>query len=421
MGTVGTGVARLLLEQRELLRSRTGIDYCLKAAVDVRWDRVDLDLAGVVCSEDPAVILEDPEIKVVVETIGGTGVAYDLVQRAIRAGKHVVTANKALIATKGRELFRLARAHQVDLLFEASVGGGIPIIKGLKEGLVGNKILSIEGILNGTSNYVLTKMYEDGMEFDEALGEAQAKGFAEADPTLDISGYDAAHKLAILASIVSSTVVDFEKIHVEGITEITKMDIDFARNFGYVIKLLAIIKNTAEGLDLRVHPTLVPKSHLLASVNYELNAVSVTGDFVGNTVFYGPGAGQRPTASAVVSDIVDLSRDLLLRNGVGYCNRTIDPCEEPKLVPLDQVSNRFYIRFFAYDAPGILAQVGSILGKLDISIASVLQMEIHGKDNYVPLVIITHLAKEAAMKEAMEELAQQDYVRGKPLCLRLHR
>ena len=193
----------------------------------------------------------------------------------------------------------------------------------------------------------------------------------------------------------------------------------FCRNFGYVIKLLAIIKNTAEGLDLRVHPTLVPKSHLLASVNYELNAVSVTGDFVGNTVFYGPGAGQRPTASAVVSDIVDLSRDLLLRNGVGYCNRTIDPCEEPKLVPLDQVSNRFYIRFFAYDAPGILAQVGSILGKLDISIASVLQMEIHGKDNYVPLVIITHLAKEAAMKEAMEELAQQDYVRGKPLCLRL--
>jgi len=421
LGTVGTGVARLLLNQRELLRARTGIDYRLKAAVDVRWGHHDLDLSAVVCSEDPAVIIDDPEIRVVVETIGGTEIAYDLVQRAICAGKHVVTANKALIATKGRELFKLAREHHVDLLFEASVGGGIPIIKGLKEGLVGNRIISMEGILNGTSNYVLTKMYQDGMEFDEALRQAQVKGFAEADPTLDISGYDAAHKLAILASIVSSAVVDFDRIPVEGIADITKLDIDFARSFGYVIKLLAIFKDTDSGLDLRVHPTLVPGSHLLASVNNELNAISVTGDFVGNTAFYGPGAGQLPTASAVVSDIVDLSKDLLLRNGVGFCNRTIDPCDSPRLAPLGEISNRFYIRFFAYDAPGILAQVGSIFGKFGISIASVLQMEIHGKDNYVPLVILTHQAKEAAMNEAIEEIAAQSFVWGKPLCLRLHR
>ncbi|MGQ9780453.1 MAG: homoserine dehydrogenase [Bacillota bacterium] len=420
MGRVGTGVVELLREQAELLRRRSALTYRLKTAVDVDWSRPrGVPLDGIVLGEDPALVLEDPEIDIVIETIGGIEPAGTYVAEALRRRKHVVTANKALIAARGRELFRLAREHGVDLLFEASVGGGIPIIKGLREGLVGNNIMSIYGILNGTTNYILTRMAADGLDFAEALAEAQRAGFAEQDPSLDIDGIDAAHKLAILASIASSATVDLERIYVEGIRRIGKVDVDFARSLGYVIKLLAICRQVDGRYDLRVHPTLIPQDHLLAAVNKELNAIFVQGDFVGDTMFYGPGAGPRPTASAIVSDLVDLSRDLLLNEGERFCRRTIDPAAEIEVMPLHEIANRYYLRLYTLDAPGILAKIAGALAENAISISSVVQLETHGRENYVPVVILTHRAPEQAMERALATIRTFGFVRDEPLRLRL--
>jgi homoserine dehydrogenase len=294
VGTVGTGVARILIEQKDLLKTRTSTAFQLKTLVDIDWQRDrHLDLTGIRTSTVAGDVLDDPEIDIVIETMGGNEPACSFIKQAFLNRKHVVTANKALIATRGRELFKLAKENHVDLMFEASVGGGIPIIKGLREGLVANNILSIYSIINGTSNYILTRMHQEQLSFGEALAQAQQKGFAEADPTLDIGGGDAAHKLTILSSIASSTLVDFKDVYVEGITDLTQLDVNFARQFGCVVKLLAIYRNTDEGLDLRVHPTLVPQNHLLAAVGNELNAIFVNGDFVGSTMFYGPGAAYR--------------------------------------------------------------------------------------------------------------------------------
>ncbi|HPT86944.1 MAG TPA: homoserine dehydrogenase [Bacillota bacterium] len=416
LGTVGTGVARILLEQKELLRTRSGLTFNLTAISELDWNRDrGLDLTGVHCTTQADEVLNDPNIDIVVETIGGYEPAYTFISRALQNKKHVVTANKALIATRGRELFKLAEENGVDLLFEASVGGGIPIIKGLREGLVANRINSIYGILNGTSNFILSRMHQDELEFDQALKEAQAKGFAEADPTLDISGGDAAHKLTILATLASSAFVDYHQLSVEGITNITKLDITFAKSFGYTIKLLAIYRALENGLDLRVHPTLVPNSHLLAAVNNELNAVFVNGDFVGNTMFYGPGAGERPTASAIVSDIVDLSRNL----DQHLTNRAVHLDRAAATVPLTEITNRFYLRFFTLDAPGILSKISGILGEHNISIASMVQLETHEQDHYVPIVLLTHEASEQAMAEALDKIGKLDFVRDNYLRLRL--
>jgi homoserine dehydrogenase len=349
-------------------------------------------------------VLCDPEIDVVVETIGGFEPAKRFVSTALRNHKHVVTANKALIAIHGKELFQLALDNQVNLLFEASVGGGIPIIKGLKEGLVANKIQNIFGILNGTSNYILTKMHTENTSFAEALRQAQDLGFAEADPTLDVEGGDAAHKIAILASLISSSIVDHNSIYVEGITQISTLDIGFAKEFGYTIKLLATCRVLENGLDVRVHPTLVPNEHLLASVSNELNAVFVQSDYVGNTMFYGPGAGQRPTASAVVSDIVDAAKYICREGSKALYKPAIDPKRTAAIVPLEEVTNRFYLRMYTYDAPGILAQISGILGKEKVSISSVLQLETHEQDNYVPLVILTHKAGERDVNKAVTRI-----------------
>ncbi len=420
LGTVGTGVARVLLEQQELLNTRSALNFKLKTIAEKDWSRNrNLDLNGVKCTDQVNEILDDPEIDIVVETIGGYEPAFSFVSQALKKRKHVVTANKALIATKGRELFKIAAENGVDLLFEASVGGGIPIIKGLREGLVANKIQSMYGILNGTSNYILTRMHQDNLEFEQALKEAQIKGFAEADPTLDVGGGDAAHKLTILSSIASTGFVDFNELYVEGITAITKLDINFAKQFGYTIKLLAIFRSFPEGLDLRVHPTLVPNTHLLASVNNELNAVFVKGDFVGNTMFYGPGAGERPTASAIVSDIVDLSRDLLLKEGEQFCNRTVNPEKVVKVLPVQKIVNRFYLRFYTLDAPGVLSKISGVLGENGISISSMVQLETHEQDNYVPIVILTHEASEEAMENALAKIGKFDFVKDQYLRLRL--
>jgi homoserine dehydrogenase len=420
LGTVGTGVARILLTQQDVLKSRAALTFKLVGIAEVDWKKQrDLDLGGVKCTSNADELLNDPAIDIIVESIGGYEPAFTFVSKALKNRKHVVTANKALIAIKGRELFKLARANGVDLLFEASVGGGIPIIKGLREGLVANRIESIFGILNGTSNYILTKMHQEGLEFSEALAEAQAKGFAEADPTLDVGGGDAAHKLSILASLASTGFVDFDQVYVEGITKITKLDINFAKDFGYTIKLLALCRALPDGLDLRVHPTLIPNTHLLAAVSNELNAIFVKGDFVGNTMFYGPGAGERPTASAIVSDIVDLSRDLLLKEGEQFCNRTIDPDQSVAVVPISKISNRFYLRFYTQDRPGVLSKISGVLGEKQISISSMLQLETHGKDNFVPIVFLTHEASEAAMEEALAIISQFDFVKENYLRLRL--
>lgn len=420
LGTVGTGVAKILLTHQELLKTRSSLTFKLKSIADVNWNiERDLNLDGIHCLTDATGVLDDPEIDIVVETIGGYEPAFSFICRALRNRKHVVTANKALIATKGRELFKIAKENGVDLLFEASVGGGIPIIKGLREGLIANKIESIYGILNGTSNFILTRMHQDELEFDQALKEAQAKGFAEADPTLDVGGGDAAHKLTILASLATSSMVDFDQLYMEGITGITKLDINFAKDFGFTIKLLAVFRSLANGYDLRVHPTLIPNTHLLAAVNNELNAVFVKGDFVGSTMFYGPGAGERPTGSAIVSDIVDLSRDLLLKEGEQFCNHTIDPEQNLKMVPLSEIRNRYYLRFFTFDKPGVLSKISGVLGEKGISISSMVQLETHGKENYVPIVLLTHEASEQAMEEALREISKFDFIKDNWLRLRL--
>lgn len=420
LGTVGTGVARILLEQKELLRTRSGLTFNLTAVSELDWNKDrGLDLTGVHCTTQADEVLNHPDIDIIIETIGGYEPAFTFISLALQNKKHVVTANKALIATKGRELFKMAEQNGVDLLFEASVGGGIPIIKGLREGLVANKINSIYGILNGTSNFILSRMHQDELEFEQALKEAQEKGFAEADPTLDVGGGDAAHKLTILATLASSAFVDYQQLSVEGITAITKLDIAFAKSFGYTIKLLAVYRALENGLDLRVHPTLVPNTHLLAAVNNELNAVFVNGDFVGNTMFYGPGAGERPTASAIVSDIVDLSRDLVLKKDELFSNRTVNPDQTVATVPLAGITNRFYLRFFTLDAPGILSKISGILGEHDISIASMVQLETHEQDHYVPIVLLTHEASEQAMAEALEKIGKLDFVRDNYLRLRL--
>ena len=420
LGTVGTGVARILLQQKELLKARSMVTFHLKIIVELDWQKDrGLDLTGVKCTTNVDDLLEDPDINIVVETIGGNEPAFTFIKRALQNRKHVVTANKALIATRGRELFKTAKENGVDLLFEASVGGGIPIIKALREGLIANRIESMYGILNGTCNYILTRMHQDELEFSEALKGAQAKGFAEADPTLDIGGGDSAHKLTILGSIATNSFVSFDKLYVEGITGISKLDINFAKTLGYTIKLLAIYRVFKDGLDLRVHPTLIKDSHLLSAVSNELNAIFVQGDFVGSTMFYGPGAGERPTASAIAGDIVDLSRDLLLKEGEKYCNRTINPSMDVKLIPIEEVSNRFYLRFFTKDVPGVLTKISGVLASYNISISSMVQLETHEKDNYVPIVLLTHEALEKSMKLALQEILQFEFVKDDHLRLRI--
>jgi homoserine dehydrogenase len=420
LGTVGTGVARILLQQKELLKARSMVTFHLKTIVELDWQKDrGLDLTGVKCTTNVDDLLEDPDINIVVETIGGNEPAFTFIKRALQNRKHVVTANKALIATRGRELFKTAKESGVDLLFEASVGGGIPIIKALREGLIANRIESMYGILNGTCNYILTRMHQDELDFSEALKEAQAKGFAEADPTLDIGGGDSAHKLTILGSIATNSFVSFDKLYVEGITGISKLDINFAKTLGYTIKLLAIYRVFKDGFDLRVHPTLIKDSHLLSAVSNELNAIFVQGDFVGSTMFYGPGAGERPTASAIAGDIVDLSRDLLLKEGEKYCNRTINPSMDVKLIPIEEVSNRFYLRFFTKDVPGVLTKISGVLASYNISISSMVQLETHEKDNYIPIVLLTHEALEKSMKLALQEILQFEFVKDDHLRLRI--
>jgi len=418
-GTVGTGVVKLLKGQAPLLQRRLAARLRLKRIADLDLTKPrDVEVDPKILTTDAREIIEDPAIDIVIELIGGTTAAREVSLAALRSGKHLVTANKALLATHGLELFRAAAEKRVDLGFEASVCGGIPIIRAVREGLVANRIHSIEGIVNGTCNYILTKMTELGAPFAEVLKEAQDQGYAEANPSLDIDGIDAAHKLQILASIAYGGSVDFNAIHVEGIRGIDPDDIQYAKELGYRVKLLAIAKETDGEIEVRVHPTLIPEDHLLASVGGVFNAVYIVGDATGSLMFYGRGAGQLPTASAVVSDVVEIAQNILYQRPSRPSHIPAIAGEGLKIRPMDEVRTRYYLRVMAVDKPGVLSKVSGILGSHGISIASVIQKGRHARAS-VPVVMMTHEAVEGAMRRALAEIDALDVVSGRTVCLRV--
>ena len=422
-GTVGTGVSKILLGQSGLISQNAGVELQLKkiAKRTLPALRDGIDLPDDCLTTDPSEVVDNPGIDIVVELIGGVTDSRDLISKAIRNGKHVVTANKALLAEHGGELFRLADENRVSLNFEASTAGGIPIIKTLRESFAANRIQSLYGIINGTCNYILSQMHEGGVDFEVVLKEAQAKGYAEADPTLDIEGHDAAQKLLLLTALAYGMNTPSEHIHVEGITKIAQQDIQYARELGYVIKLLAIGKlSSAKRVEVRVHPTLLPMQSLLANVGGAFNAVCVIGDAVGPTLFYGQGAGEMPTASAVVADIIDAGKSILGER-VSRVSRAwqTDAKPEVSLCPIDDIETRYYVRLVVQDKPGVLAQISSILGEHRISIASVIQKERYESDETASLVIVTHMASEKNMQFAMKEIDALDVVKGASQLIRI--
>jgi homoserine dehydrogenase len=421
-GTVGAGVVKILQKNYRLIEKRMGAKIILKriADIDLKTDR-GVKLKPGVLTRRAQDVIEDPEIDIVMELIGGIEPAKTYILNAIRNNKHIVTANKALLALHGDEIFREAHRFGVDVNFEASVGGGIPLIRSIKEGLVANRILSIFGILNGTSNYILSKMTDEGRNFKEVLKEAQEKGYAEADPTFDIEGIDAAHKLAILIRLAFGTPLRFEEIFIGGISEITPLDIQFGREFGYRIKLLAIAKIDQGKIEARVHPTLIPEKHLISTVEGVFNAIYIKGDAIGPTLFYGQGAGQMPTGSAVISDLVELGRNLLIQatgRRVPLLAYQESAIEKISLKKMEDVVMPFYMRFSALDRPGVLSKISGILGKNGISIASVIQKgrKIKGA---VPIVMMTHEAKEKNVHRALKEIDQLGVILGKTIFIRV--
>lgn len=420
-GTVGTGVARILIENRDLILARVGAPLNLKwvADIDQETDRGIRFGEGVFIG-DAFKVVDDPDVDIVVEMIGGEKVAKDLILRAIDNGKPVVTANKALLAVHGNAIFRAAMDRGVDLAFEASVGGCLPIIKSLRESLAGNHIKSMAGILNGTCNYILSRSTDDGSSFKDVLVEAQKNGFAEADPSLDIEGTDTAHKLAILTALAYGMEINLNDIYIEGISKITPMDIEFAGQFGYRIKLLAITKNTGDAVEARVHPTMIPFSNPLSGVNGVLNAVTISGDAIGDMMLYGYGAGMMPTASAVVGDIVDLARNLLSGSmgRVPLLSFQLDHIRKIPVLPMEETRVHYYFRFSALDRPGVLSKISGILGDYDISIKSVHQKG-RRTNGSVPIVMLTHLAKEADVRKAMSDIYDLDVVGDPPVLIRI--
>ena len=422
-GTIGTGVARILQQSGHLIEKRLGARIILKyiADIDTTTPRPVTVEKGVLI-QDANKLLEDPEISVVIELIGGYEPARSYILKAMRNKKHVITANKALLATHGNEIFRVAEEEGVDIGFEASVGGTVPIIKTVKESLVGNRIRSVFGIMNGTTNYILSKMTDEGKSFKTVLKEAQSLGFAEADPTFDIEGIDTAHKLTILLSLSYGKKVNLEDIYREGIAEISQMDIEFAKELGYRIKLLAIAIQREEGIEARIHPTMIPFGHLLANVNGNFNAFHVVGDASDSVFLYGQGSGMMPTASAVISDLVDISRDMLKKISRRVPPRSIHEgaVENIQLMPMEDISTGYYFRFSAVDRPGVLSKVSGILGQHNISIAAVIQKgRTADSAGAVPVVMTTHRSKERDVRTALKEIDRLDVVRRKTVRIRV--
>jgi homoserine dehydrogenase len=422
LGTVGQGTVQILAEKGSLLESRLGARLLVRRAAvrDLERPR-DLPLDRRVLTADPRAVVDDPGVAIVVEVMGGIEPARTLILRAIKNGKAVVTANKALLALHGPELYRAAAEAGVDLGFEASVGGGIPLIRALKEGLVASETRALYGIINGTSNYILSRMTDDGTPFAEVLAAAQAKGYAEADPTMDIEGTDAAHKLAILVALAFGHPVELGRIYTEGISRITPTDLRFARQFGYRVKLLAIAKQDPDGaVEARVHPTMVPGDHPLAAVGGVFNALYVKGDTTGPVLLYGRGAGALPTGSAVVSDVVDIARNLLVGAShrtppLGYQMHAVTP---RVVLPIDRVVSRYYFRFQVVDRPGVLSKISGVLGRHQVSIASMIQ-EGREAEAAVPIVMMTHEARESDVRAALDEIDRLDVVQEPSLRIRI--
>jgi len=420
-GNIGTGVVKLLMDNADILEKRLGTKLVLKKIVDIdiespRLTAVDPQLL----STDADAILNDPEIDIVIELVGGYQPALKFISEALNNGKHVVTANKALLATYGNDLFQLAARQQRNICFEASVGGTIPIIKTIREGLVANRIRSVLGIMNGTSNYILTKMTTDREDFETVLKEAQELGFAEADPTFDVEGVDAAHKLALVLMLAYGRRVPLDDLYREGISGISQQDVEFAGELGYHIKLLAIARQHDELIEARIHPTMVPFHHLLANVNGNYNAFHIIGDASDSVFLYGQGAGMMPTASAVISDVIDISRDILKGVSWRVPARSFqeDTIEDIKLMPVENVMTHYYFRFSALDHPGVLSRIAGILAEENISIATVMQKG-RKKGQAVPIVMTTHKSTEKNVRRALEQIDRLDIVQGQTVLIRI--
>jgi len=422
LGTVGGGTVNVLKRNAEEIARRAGREIVVTraSARDLNRARI-CDTQGIALTTDPFEIVNDPEIDVVVELIGGYDLAKQLVLTAIANGKHVVTANKALIALHGNEVFAEAGKKGVMVLFEAAVAGGIPIIKAIREGLAGNQIQWLAGIINGTGNFILTEMRDKGRDFADVLAEAQALGYAEADPTFDVEGIDAGHKLTILASIAFGIPLQFDKVFTEGITKITRLDVEYAEALGYRIKNLGIARKTESGIELRVHPTLIPKRRLIANVEGVMNAVLVCGDAVGPTLYYGAGAGAEPTASAVVADLVDVVRAMTSdpENRVPHLAFQADAIADIPVLSADAIRTAYYLRLTAEDKPGVLADVTRILAKYNISIEALIQKEPPQGETSVAIIMLTQQTLEKEMNAAIADIEALTAVSGKVARIRL--
>jgi homoserine dehydrogenase len=417
-GNIGSGVVKILRDKKSLLSEKTGLDININKICDQDISsKRSISVNKSMLTRNPKDIIENPQIDIMVELIGGIHPAREFIIEALKKGKNIVTANKALLALHGQELFLEASERGKIIYFEASVGAGIPIIKSLREGLVANKFNSILGILNGTSNYILSSMSKYNRTFNEALKEAKIKGFAEKDPVLDIEGIDSAHKLILLTYLSFGRMINIRDVFIEGISHISLADINYAKELGFEIKLLAIAQREGDDLEVRVHPTLVPQDHLLASVDGVFNAIYLEGDLAGDLLFYGPGAGQLSAASAVVSDIVDLTKDIKAGLFRPMMNTVCDKSVK-RLRKIDETFSRYYIRFAALDKPGVLAKISGVLAKFGISIASVKQKE-KIKAQTVPIVMITYEAKEKDLRNALNMINRLDAIKEKPVAIRM--
>lgn len=422
LGTVGGGTVNVLKRNAQEIARRAGREIIVSRAAARNLDQPRIcDTHGIDLTTDPFLIVNDPDIDVVVELMGGYALARELVLTAIANGKHVVTANKALIALHGNEIFAAASRQGVMVLFEAAVAGGIPIIKAIREGLSGNRIKWLAGIINGTGNFILTEMRDKGRDFADVLAEAQALGYAEADPTFDVEGIDAGHKLTILASIAFGIPLQFDKVFTEGITRITRLDVEYAEELGYRIKHLGIARNTEQGVELRVHPTLIPNRRLIANVNGVMNAVLVCGDAVGPTLYYGAGAGAEPTASAVVADLVDVVRAMTSdpENRVPHLAFHADAIVDLPILPAEEIRTAYYLRLTAEDKPGVLADVTRILAGHNISIEALIQKEPLKDQTSVSIIMLTQLTSEKEMNAAIAEIEALATVTGQVARIRL--
>ncbi len=421
-GTVGGGVFSVLQRNHNEIERRAGRDIQIKIVADINTSRAEEIVQGrAKIVNDAYLVINDPEIDVVIELIGGYGIAKELVMAAIANGKHVVTANKALIAVHGNEIFALAKEKGVIVAFEAAVAGGIPIIKALREGLTANRIEWIAGIINGTTNFILSEMRDKGSSFAEVLKEAQRLGYAEADPTFDIEGIDAAHKASIMSAIAFGVPVQFDKAHIEGITQLEPIDIKYAEQLGYRIKLLGITKKTSHGIELRVHPTLIPAKRLIASVEGAMNAVQVYGDAVGTTLYYGKGAGSEATASAVIADLVDVVRYESVKPSkrVPYLAFQEDKVMSTVVMPIGEVTTSYYLRLKVSDETGVLANITKLLADNNISIDALLQKEAGHGESQTDLIILTHQTQEKHMMLAIASIEKLATVQGSVTKIRL--